>query len=126
MLFGTRKWVADNRDALVRYLRAEICGWTENEANPAYGAKLGVEKYGAEFNLDLKRETRSNTLQMPYLHSNDTKANGLFWVSRDRINGPIYEAPAPAAWTSSRMLKSTSICRCCEMRTNAEYGVCHC
>ena len=92
VLFGTRKWVADNRDALVRYLRAEIRGWTDNEANPAYGAKLAVDKYGAEFNLDLKRETRSNLLQVPYLHSEDTKANGLFWVSNNRINGPIYDA----------------------------------
>lgn len=92
VLFGTRKWVSDNRDSLVRYLRAEIRGWTENEANPAYGAKLAVDKYGAEFNLDLKRETRANTLQMPYLHSDDTKANGLFWVSNNRINGPIYDA----------------------------------
>ena len=92
VLFGTRKWVADNRDPLVRYLRAEIRGWTENEANPAYGAKLAVDKYGAEFNLDLKRETRSNILQVPYLHSEDTKANGLFWVNNSRINGPIYDA----------------------------------
>jgi ABC-type nitrate/sulfonate/bicarbonate transport system substrate-binding protein len=92
VLFGTRKWVADNRDALVRYLRAEIRGWTENEANPAYGAKLAVDKYGAEFNLDLKRETRANILQVPYLHSDDTKANGLFWVNKNRINGPIYDA----------------------------------
>ena len=92
VLFGTRKWVADNRDALVRYLRAEIRGWTDNEVNPAYGAKLAVDKYGAEFNLDLKRETRSNILQVPYLHSEDTKANGLFWVNNNRINGPIYDA----------------------------------
>ncbi len=92
LLFGTRKWVAENRDALVRYLRAEMRGWTENEANPAVAAKLVVEKYGAEFNLDLKRETRANLLQVAYLHSDDTKANGLFWVSKDRINGPIYDA----------------------------------
>lgn len=92
MLFGQRKWVADNRDALVRYLRAEIRGWVANEADPALGAKLAVEKYGAEFSLDLKRETRSSMLQVPYLHSKDTQANGLFWISRDRFAGPIFDA----------------------------------
>ena len=92
LLFGTRKWVAENRDALVRYLRTEIRGWVENEANPVLGAKLTAEKYGAEFNLDLKRETRSNMLQLPYLHSKDTAENGLFWVSQERISGPIYDA----------------------------------
>lgn len=91
MLFGTRKWVAENRDLVVRYLRAEIRGWTENEANPAYAAKLVVEKYGADFALDLKRETRSNELQMPFLHSAETKENGLFWVSRDRLGGAMYD-----------------------------------
>ena len=91
-LFATRKAVAENRDLLVRYMRAELRGWVENESNPALGAKLTAEKYGADFNLDLRRETRSNTLQLPFLHSPDTAANGLFWVSRDRLAGPIYEA----------------------------------
>ncbi len=91
-LFATRKFVAENRDLLVRYLRAELRGWVENESNPALGAKLTAEKYGADFNLDLRRETRSNTLQLPFLHSPDTAANGLFWVSRDRLAGPIYDA----------------------------------
>jgi ABC-type nitrate/sulfonate/bicarbonate transport system substrate-binding protein len=91
-LFGNRKWVADNRDALVRYLRSEIRGWTENEKNPAYAAKLVVEKYGADFGLELARETRSNELQLPFLRSKDTEQNGLFWVSRDRLGGPMYDA----------------------------------
>jgi ABC-type nitrate/sulfonate/bicarbonate transport system substrate-binding protein len=92
LLFGTRKWVTENRALLVRYLRTEIRGWVENEANPALAAKLATEKYGVDFGLDLKRETRSNTLQLPYLHSADTAANGLFWVSRERLGGPIFDA----------------------------------
>ena len=91
-LFGTRKWVADNRDGLVRYLRSEIRGWIENEKNPAYAAKLVTEKYGADFGLELARETRSNELQLPFLRSPDTEQNGLFWVSRERLGGPMYEA----------------------------------
>jgi ABC-type nitrate/sulfonate/bicarbonate transport system substrate-binding protein len=91
-LFATRRFVGENRELLVRYLRAEIRGWVDNEANPALGGKLTAEKYGADFNLDTRRETRSNTLQLPYLRSADTAANGLFWVSRERMGGPIYEA----------------------------------
>ena len=91
-LFANRKYIADNRDALVRYLRTEIRGWIENEKNAAYAAKLTVEKYGADFGLDLKHETRSNELQMPFLRSPDTQRNGLFWVSRERLGGPIYDA----------------------------------
>lgn len=91
-LFGTRKWVAENRDALVRYLRIEIRGWVENEKSPAYAAKLAVEKYGVDFGLDLKQETRANELQIPFLHSKDTAENGLFWVSRERLGGAMYDA----------------------------------
>jgi ABC-type nitrate/sulfonate/bicarbonate transport system substrate-binding protein len=91
-LFATRRFIGENRDLLVRYLRAEIRGWVDNEANPALGGKLTAEKYGADFNLDTRRETRSNTLQLAYLRSADTAANGLFWVSRERMGGPIYEA----------------------------------
>lgn len=92
LLFGNRKWVADNRDALVRYLRTEIRGWIENEKNPAYAAKLTVEKYGADFGLDLRQETRANELQIPFLRSKDTEQNGLFWVNRERLGGPMYDA----------------------------------
>ncbi len=91
LFFGKRQWVAENRDLLVRFLRTEIRGWTENEKNAAYGAKLTVDKYGADFGLDLKRETRSNELQMPFLHSADTARNGLFWIDRDRLGGAMYD-----------------------------------
>ncbi|MBP8297377.1 MAG: ABC transporter substrate-binding protein [Burkholderiales bacterium] len=91
-LFGTRRWVGENRDALVRYLRAEIRGWVDNEKTPAYAAKLAVEKYGVDFGLNIRQETRSNELQLPFLRSPDTAANGLFWVSRDRLGGPMYDA----------------------------------
>jgi ABC-type nitrate/sulfonate/bicarbonate transport system substrate-binding protein len=91
-LFATRRYVADNRETLVRYLRTEIRGWQENEKDPGYGARLAVEKYGVDFGLDLKQETRSSELQQPFLHSKDTDENGLFWINRDRLGGPIYDA----------------------------------
>jgi ABC-type nitrate/sulfonate/bicarbonate transport system substrate-binding protein len=91
-LFAKRQYVAENRDGIVRFLRAEIRGWIENEKNPAYGAKLAVEKYGVDFGLDLKQETRSNELQLPFLRSKDTAEHGLFWINRDRLAGPMYDA----------------------------------
>jgi ABC-type nitrate/sulfonate/bicarbonate transport system substrate-binding protein len=92
LLFVPRKWLDANRDLATRYLRAEIKGWKENERDPALGARLAAEKYGVDFALDPKRELRSNQLQIPFLHSEDTKRNGLFWISRDRLGGPVYDA----------------------------------
>lgn len=91
-LFVQRRWLDENRDLLVRYLKNEIRGWKENERDPALGARLAAEKYGVEFALDPKRELRSNQLQIPLLHSDDTARNGLFWVNRDRLGGPVYDA----------------------------------
>jgi ABC-type nitrate/sulfonate/bicarbonate transport system substrate-binding protein len=91
-LFVPRRWLDENRDLMVRYLRAEIRGWKENERDPALGAQLAADKFGAEFALDRKRELRSNQLQIPMLHSEDTQRNGLFWVNRDRLAGPVYDA----------------------------------
>lgn len=92
LLFVPRKWLDANRDLLVRYLRAEIRGWKENERDPAAGANLAADKYGVDFALDPKRELRSNQLQLPFLHSDDTNKFGLFWISRDRLGGPVYDA----------------------------------
>lgn len=92
LLFVPRKWLDGNRDLMTRYLRAEIRGWKENERDPALGARLAAEKYGVDFALDPKRELRSNQLQIPFLHSEDTKRNGLFWINRDRLGGPVYDA----------------------------------
>jgi ABC-type nitrate/sulfonate/bicarbonate transport system substrate-binding protein len=92
LLFLPRRWLDENRDLAIRYLRAEIRGWKENERDPMLGARLAVDKYGVDFGLDLKREFRSNQLQIPFLHSDDTRVNGLFWISRDHLGGPVYEA----------------------------------
>jgi len=91
-IFAKRGWVESNRAAVMRYLRAQIRGWQENEKDPAYAAKLVTEKYGADFGLDLARETRSNQLQTPFLHGPDTAANGLLWINRDLLRGPMYTA----------------------------------
>ena len=92
LLFAKRAYVDENRDALVRYLKGEIRGWTENENDPSVAARLAVEKYGVDFGLDVEQETRANELQIPFFHSPDTDANGLFWIDRDRLAGPVYDA----------------------------------
>jgi len=91
-IFAKRQFVDANRAAIVRYLRADIRGWTENEKDPAYAAKLAAEKYGADFGLDFARETRSNQLQAPFLHGPDTTANGILYINKDLLRGPMYEA----------------------------------
>lgn len=92
LLFAQRSWLEANREHVVNFLRAEIRGWKDAEADPEEAARLAVEEYGIDFGLDPERELRSLQLIMPFLHSEDTKKHGLYWVNAERLSGPVYEA----------------------------------
>lgn len=77
------------RDVLVRLLRASIQGWQDAMANPAQGAKLAVEKYGASLNLDLKDQTMAAEAFVPLIQTAETKANGLLTMSKAGIDANI-------------------------------------
>ncbi|MGI5128691.1 ABC transporter substrate-binding protein [Pseudonocardia sp. CA-107938] len=70
------------RDQLKAFLKAEIRGWTDAVKDPAAGAKLAVETYGKDQNLDLAGQTEQLKAQNELLVvSPDTKANGLFTIT---------------------------------------------
>ncbi|MBO6716567.1 MAG: ABC transporter substrate-binding protein [Rhizobiaceae bacterium] len=91
-LFAKREWLEENRQLVVDYLSAELRGWKDVEADPEAAARLTVEEYGIDFGLDEQRELRSLQLIIPFLHSDDTAQNGLFWIDANRLGGPIYDA----------------------------------
>jgi len=73
------------RDLLKGFLRATIRGWRDALANPDEGARLAVEVYGANLNLDITKEIQqSRTQNEVLLVTNETRANGLFTIS-DRL-----------------------------------------
>jgi len=70
------------RDLLKAFLKSEIRGWTDAIKDPAAGAKLAVETYGKDQNLDLAGQTEQLKAQNELLIvSDDTKANGLFTLT---------------------------------------------
>jgi ABC-type nitrate/sulfonate/bicarbonate transport system substrate-binding protein len=91
-LFAKRDWLKDNRQLVVDYLAGELRGWEAAQAEPEEAARLTVEKYGVDFGLKGDRELRSLKRIIPFLHSEDTKARGLYWIDGARLSGPIYEA----------------------------------
>jgi ABC-type nitrate/sulfonate/bicarbonate transport system substrate-binding protein len=74
-LLVTRKSYIDaSRPLVVGYLRALVKGWSYACAHPDYAAKLVVDKYAADFGLDLKQQTREMQLQVPLVKpSPDTR-----------------------------------------------------
>ena len=47
---------------MVRFLGALLRGHAANAADPAYGARLAVEHYGADLGLNLDQQTTLNRL----------------------------------------------------------------
>ena len=77
-----------NRDMLKAFLTAEIRGWTDAVADPAGSAKLAVETYGKDLNLDLAGQTEQAAAQNQLIVTEDTKANGLLSLTpalRDNV-----------------------------------------
>ncbi len=91
VLATTRPYLQANRPQVVGFLRGLIQGWNENEAaDPAYAARLTVEKYGRDFGLDLRQQTRQNELQIPLARHADGKPR--LSLDRAAIEGPLYAA----------------------------------
>ncbi len=78
----TEQTLAERRDLLKAFLTAEIKGWADNIGDPTAGAKLAVETYGKDQNLDLANSIEGNKAQVGKLVvSDETRANGLFTIS---------------------------------------------
>ncbi|WP_314503065.1 ABC transporter substrate-binding protein [uncultured Microbacterium sp.] len=76
--------IANNRDALKAFLLAEIKGWTDAVNDPAAGAKLAVDDYGKDLDLNLDNSIAGATVQAEQLVvSDETAENGLFTISED-------------------------------------------
>ncbi|SLN55145.1 NMT1/THI5 like protein [Aquimixticola soesokkakensis] len=92
-IVASRAFVQENRALVVGYLRALLRGWIENGKDPAFGATLAVEKYGADFGLDLDQQIRQSTLGQPLISAKE--GLGPFWFDPALVESVI--APVAAA-----------------------------
>lgn len=88
LLTVERKTLENRRSELVRFLGALLRGHAVNAADPAYGARLAVEYYGADLGLDLEQQTTLNRLQIPL--ETEPGASIPFWFSEESFAGPMY------------------------------------
>jgi ABC-type nitrate/sulfonate/bicarbonate transport system substrate-binding protein len=83
-----RTTLKNRRSEMVRFLRALLRGHAVNAADPAYGARLAVDRYGADLGLDLEQQTTLNRLQIPLETEPGSKIP--FWISEEAFAGPMY------------------------------------
>jgi ABC-type nitrate/sulfonate/bicarbonate transport system substrate-binding protein len=84
-----RSIIQQNRAAVVGFMRALGRGWRENEADPAVGARLAVQRYGADLGLNLTHQTRQNELQIPLVRN--AQGPGFFWFDPALVTGSMTE-----------------------------------
>ncbi|WP_159501398.1 ABC transporter substrate-binding protein [Microbacterium sp. 18062] len=81
---ATDETIANDREKLKDFLRAEIQGWADAVADPTVGATLAVDEYGADLGLSLETSIASATAQAELLVvSDETATNGLFTISAE-------------------------------------------
>jgi ABC-type nitrate/sulfonate/bicarbonate transport system substrate-binding protein len=83
-----RTTLRNRRSEMVRFLRALLRGHAVNAADPAYGARLAVDRYGADLGLDLEQQTTLNRLQIPL--ETEPGSEIPFWISEEAFAGPMY------------------------------------
>ncbi|HTV51913.1 MAG TPA: ABC transporter substrate-binding protein [Steroidobacteraceae bacterium] len=76
------------RGEMVRFLAALLRGHAANAADPAYGARLAVDRYGADLGLDLQQQITLNRLQIPL--ETQPGAEIPFWFSEESFAGSMY------------------------------------
>jgi ABC-type nitrate/sulfonate/bicarbonate transport system substrate-binding protein len=91
VMISTREWADENHDALVGYMRATIRGWEANNSDPEQGLQASL-KVGKDLGLDEEQQRRENELQIPLMRSDVVAQKGLFWVDKETIAGPMYDA----------------------------------
>ncbi|GAB2834680.1 ABC transporter substrate-binding protein [Actinocorallia aurea] len=83
------KTIAERRDTLKAFIRAQAKGWKENFKDPSLGAKLAVEKYGKDLGLDLEEQILESKDENNLINTEDTKKNGLFTITPELIEQNI-------------------------------------
>ena len=81
----TDEMIADEPEKVKAFLEAEIRGWQDALADPDAGAKLAVEDYGKDLDLDLAKETEQAEVQSGLIVTPEVEDNGLFTISDDLV-----------------------------------------
>jgi len=95
----SKSYLASHRDEVVNFMAATVQGWQAQIKNPAKGAKLAVDKYGAELGLDLAQQIAAAKAEIPYMTSELTKKKGLFSVDPAYVEQYVYPSLEKAGIT---------------------------
>jgi ABC-type nitrate/sulfonate/bicarbonate transport system substrate-binding protein len=70
--------IANNKEELVEFLKAERAGWEADIASPSAGLDLTMSLYGTTQGLSAKQQKLENNAQIPLIKTSYTEKNGIF------------------------------------------------
>ena len=84
-IITTDEMIEEHPEIVKAFLEAEIRGWQDYLRDPEEGARLAVEEYGKDLDLDMAKEVEQAEVQSTLIVTPDVEANGLLTISDDLI-----------------------------------------
>jgi ABC-type nitrate/sulfonate/bicarbonate transport system substrate-binding protein len=81
--------LTSKRDQLKAMLIGDIKGWTDSVKDPSLGAHLAATEYGKDLGLAEDEQTLESQAQNTVVATDETKANGLFTITDEKIDETI-------------------------------------
>lgn len=94
-IITTEQMIADEPEKVKAFLEAEIRGWQDYLRDPEEGARLAVEEYGKDLDLDMAKEVEQAEVQSTLIVTPDVEANGLLTIT-DELVGQVLDTLAAA------------------------------
>ncbi|OUZ08016.1 ABC transporter substrate-binding protein [Aeromicrobium sp. PE09-221] len=88
-IIATDETISERPEVVKAYLEASIRGWQDALADPDEGARLAVEVYGKDLDLDMTKEARQAEIQNELVLTDDVEQNGLFTITDQLMNESI-------------------------------------
>jgi ABC-type nitrate/sulfonate/bicarbonate transport system substrate-binding protein len=77
--------IANNKEELVEFLKAERAGWEADIADPAAGLNITMSLYGTTQGLSAKQQKLENNAQLPLIKTPYTEKKGIFAMDPEDI-----------------------------------------
>lgn len=85
----TDQMIAEEPEKVKAFLEAEILGWQDALADDEEAARLAVEEYGKDLDLDLAKETEQAKVQSGLIVTDEVESNGLFTITDELIEANL-------------------------------------
>lgn len=79
----------EDRDKIKAFLIGDIKGWRDSYVDPAEGAVLAVEEYGADLGLNVEEQTLESGDQNTLIFTPDTLANGIYTITDELLEEAV-------------------------------------